>query len=39
MRLQHYSRRLAEEAAKTSSFASQIDGHFVKMLECCGSSS
>jgi len=35
MRLQHYVRLLAEEAAKTSSFARQIDGHFIQMLECC----
>jgi len=35
MRLQHYSRLLAEEAAKKSCYASQIDGNFVQMLECC----
>lgn len=35
MRLQHYCRSLAEEAARASGFASQIDGHFVRMLECC----
>jgi response regulator RpfG family c-di-GMP phosphodiesterase len=35
MRLQCYSRCLAEEAAKSHSFASQIDSHFIDMLECC----
>jgi response regulator RpfG family c-di-GMP phosphodiesterase len=35
MRLQHYCRTLAEEAARAPGFAGQIDGHFVKMLECC----
>jgi putative two-component system response regulator len=35
MRLQHYCRTLAEEAARgASGVASQIDGHFVDMLVC-----
>jgi response regulator RpfG family c-di-GMP phosphodiesterase len=35
LRLQHYSRCLAEEAAKTPAFAGQIDRNFIQMLECC----
>jgi len=35
MRLQHYSRLLAEEARKSPGFAGQIDDNFIKMLECC----
>jgi response regulator RpfG family c-di-GMP phosphodiesterase len=35
IRLQHYSRRLAEEAAVLPAFASQIDLPFIAMLECC----
>lgn len=35
MRLQHYSRILAEEARKAPGFAGQIDDNFIKMLECC----
>jgi response regulator RpfG family c-di-GMP phosphodiesterase len=35
MRLQQYGRCLAEEAAVTPTFASQIDANFILMLECC----
>jgi response regulator RpfG family c-di-GMP phosphodiesterase len=35
VRLQRYSRVLAEEAATSPQFASQIDPNFVEMLECC----
>jgi response regulator RpfG family c-di-GMP phosphodiesterase len=35
LRLQRYSRRLAEEAQATPPFSSQVDAHFVDMLECC----
>lgn len=35
MRLQRYSRCLAEEAAGSPGFAGQIDDHFIQMLECC----
>jgi putative two-component system response regulator len=35
MRVQQYCRLLAEEAAKSPTGASQIDGHYVQMLECC----
>jgi response regulator RpfG family c-di-GMP phosphodiesterase len=35
LRLQRYSRCLAEAAADSPSFAGQIDNHFVEMLECC----
>jgi response regulator RpfG family c-di-GMP phosphodiesterase/serine/threonine protein kinase len=35
LRIQRYARALAEEAAATPMFATQIDQHFVEMLECC----
>jgi HD-GYP domain-containing protein (c-di-GMP phosphodiesterase class II) len=35
VRLQCYSRCLAEAAPKSATFAGQIDRHFVEMLECC----
>ncbi len=35
MRIQRYCRVLAEEAAVTPGFASQIDQNFIEMLECC----
>ncbi len=35
MRLQRYTRCLAEEAMTVPGFAGQIDEHFVQMLECC----
>jgi response regulator RpfG family c-di-GMP phosphodiesterase len=35
VRLQRYSRCLAEEAATVPAFASRIDPAFVEMLECC----
>jgi response regulator RpfG family c-di-GMP phosphodiesterase len=35
VRLQRYCRVLAEEAAATPQFASQIDPNFVEMLACC----
>jgi response regulator RpfG family c-di-GMP phosphodiesterase len=35
MRLQRYSRCLAEEAVAQSVFAGQMDGNFIDMLECC----
>ncbi len=35
MRLQHYSRYLAEEARNSPAFAGQIDDNFIGMLECC----
>jgi response regulator RpfG family c-di-GMP phosphodiesterase len=35
IRLQLYCRTLAEKAATTPLFASQIDARFVEMLECC----
>jgi response regulator RpfG family c-di-GMP phosphodiesterase/serine/threonine protein kinase len=34
-RLQQYARCLAEEAAKSPTFAGQIDRNFIDMLECC----
>jgi response regulator RpfG family c-di-GMP phosphodiesterase/serine/threonine protein kinase len=34
-RLKHYCRCLAEEMARQSSFASQIDATFIRTLECC----
>jgi response regulator RpfG family c-di-GMP phosphodiesterase len=34
-RIQQYSRCLAEEAASLPAFATQIDPHFVHLLECC----
>jgi response regulator RpfG family c-di-GMP phosphodiesterase len=35
MRLQHYSKVLAEEAALHPSMAAQIDANFIQLLECC----
>lgn len=35
MRLQRFSRCLAEEAATLPAFESAIDGSFIQMLECC----
>lgn len=35
LRLQHYSRRLGDEAAMCAAFAGQIDGNFLQLLECC----
>jgi response regulator RpfG family c-di-GMP phosphodiesterase len=35
LRLQTYSRRLAEAAARLPAFASQIDRNFIDMLACC----
>jgi HD-GYP domain-containing protein (c-di-GMP phosphodiesterase class II) len=35
VRLQCYSRCLAEAAPKSATFAGQIDRHYVEMLECC----
>ena len=35
MRLQRYSRCLAEQAAQSPCFATQIDANFIAMLECC----
>jgi len=35
MRLQHYSRLLATEAAKSPGLAGQIDANFIELLECC----
>ena len=35
LRLQRFSRLLAETAAAAPSFASQVDTHFINMLECC----
>ncbi|MBV9125305.1 MAG: protein kinase [Planctomycetes bacterium] len=35
MRLQRYSRCLAEEAAKLPLYAGRIDENFLQMLECC----
>ncbi len=34
-RIQRLVRCLAEEAARTSSLAGQIDDHFIELLECC----
>jgi cyclic di-GMP phosphodiesterase len=34
-RMQHYTRLLAEEAAKLNQFAGQIDAGFIELLECC----
>jgi putative two-component system response regulator len=34
-RLQGFSRRLAEEAARAPAFAGQVDQHFIDMLACC----
>ena len=35
MRLQRYCRCLAEKVSTSPSFAGQIDGNFIGMLECC----
>jgi response regulator RpfG family c-di-GMP phosphodiesterase len=35
MRIQTFSRRLAEEAHKAPAFAESVDGHFIDMLTCC----
>jgi putative two-component system response regulator len=35
LRLQHYCRCLAEEAARMAGFADQIDEQFISLLECC----
>jgi putative two-component system response regulator len=35
LRLQHYCRSLAEEAAALPGFAGQIDPPFIELLECC----
>jgi response regulator RpfG family c-di-GMP phosphodiesterase len=35
LRIQVFSRRLAEEAAKVPIFAAQIDDNFIDMLACC----
>jgi len=35
VRLQRYCRTLAEEAARTPTFAAQLDPNFIEMLECC----
>src|SRR5262249_45340634 len=35
LRLQRYSRSLAEEAAKHSPFSRILDDNFIGMLECC----
>jgi response regulator RpfG family c-di-GMP phosphodiesterase len=35
LRLQHYSRCLAEEAVRLPVFAAQIDANFIQMLACC----
>jgi len=35
VRLQRYCRCLAEKAALLPTFATQIDHHFIEMLECC----
>lgn len=35
VRVQRYSRRLAEAASELRPFSQQIDGNFVQMLECC----
>jgi response regulator RpfG family c-di-GMP phosphodiesterase len=35
LRLQRYCRCLAEEAARTPTFAGQIDANFIDMLACC----
>jgi response regulator RpfG family c-di-GMP phosphodiesterase len=35
MRLQRYSRCLAEEASAATAFAGRIDANFTNMLECC----
>jgi response regulator RpfG family c-di-GMP phosphodiesterase len=35
LRMEHYSRCLAEEAAKCPAFAGQIDLNFIELLVCC----
>lgn len=35
LRLQRYSRQLAETAAESPHLKGQIDTHFIQMLECC----
>jgi response regulator RpfG family c-di-GMP phosphodiesterase len=35
VRMQHYVRCLAEEAARSQPFADQIDANFIELLECC----
>jgi response regulator RpfG family c-di-GMP phosphodiesterase/serine/threonine protein kinase len=35
LRLQRYCRTLAEEAAKTPTFASQLDTNLIEMIDCC----
>jgi cyclic di-GMP phosphodiesterase len=35
LRIQTFSRRLAEQAARSPAFAGQIDDHFIDMLACC----
>jgi response regulator RpfG family c-di-GMP phosphodiesterase len=35
LRLQRYCRTIAEEAARTPTFAAQLDPNFIEMLECC----
>jgi response regulator RpfG family c-di-GMP phosphodiesterase len=35
LRVQRYTRTLAEEAARSPEFADQLDANFVRMLECC----
>ncbi len=35
LRLQRFSRFLAQEAAGSEAFAGQIEPHFIDMLECC----
>jgi response regulator RpfG family c-di-GMP phosphodiesterase len=35
LRLQSFSRRLAESAARLPAFAGQIDANFIEMLACC----
>jgi response regulator RpfG family c-di-GMP phosphodiesterase len=35
LRLQSFSRRLAEAAARLPAFAGQIDANFIEMLACC----
>ena len=35
LRMEHYARCLAEEAAKASAFVGQIDRNFIELLVCC----
>ena len=35
LRMEHYTRCLAEEAAKAPAFSGQIDPHFIELLVCC----